>query len=70
MNKLVQQRQEQMEHSSLSVKEEKAALQEMKKMKEDAKVRTAIATCWRPMMAAARARRMWQRSSRPLLSLS
>ena len=37
MNELIRQRQEQMEHSSLSVKEEKAALQEMKRMKEDAK---------------------------------
>ena len=37
VNKLLKERQEQMEHSSLSVKEEKMALMEMKRMKEDAK---------------------------------
>ena len=36
VNELIQRKQQQMEHSSLTVKEEKAALAEMKRMKNDA----------------------------------
>ena len=43
VHELIRQRQEQMEHSSLTVKEEKAALQEMKRMKNDAAVRAVAA---------------------------
>ena len=38
VEKIILKRQEEMEHSSLTVKEEKAALQEMKRMKNDAQV--------------------------------
>ena len=41
VNELIQRKQQQMEHSSLTVKEEKAALAEMKRMKNDAQARAA-----------------------------
>jgi hypothetical protein len=43
VEKIILKRQEEMEHSSLTVKEEKAALQEMKRMKNDAQVPLAHA---------------------------
>ena len=43
MEELIRQKQQLMERSSLTIKEEKATLAEMKKMKDDHKVRTRSA---------------------------